>query len=234
MNVKNTPEEIELMKNFYLLGYSTKELIKMGFHNVVNTIQILGIARSKSEAAKLRTRKFPLLATQKVILMRKNRSKWEKKRRVNATKAQQKNRKRIKLVCPVCQKEFERCPSTIKVSNPCCSKKCVGVLRMTGNRNINWKGGISLEENYQPFYKSQFWKLLRQKVWKRDKFICQNCGAQNCKLDAHHIIPLRFGGSNKMNNLVTLCKKCHQSDFHPSKIAKLYNGKELKDGLVAS
>ena len=36
------------------------------------------------------------------------------------------------------------------------------------------------------------------------------CGKSNVKLEVHHIKPKRLSGSNTLNNLVTLCGKCHQ------------------------
>lgn len=52
------------------------------------------------------------------------------------------------------------------------------------------------------------WKELRQEVLVRDKNTCRKCG-KNPSKQIHHIIPLRDGGENKKENLITLCKKCH-------------------------
>jgi 5-methylcytosine-specific restriction endonuclease McrA len=44
---------------------------------------------------------------------------------------------------------------------------------------------------------------------RRDKGKCQHCGTQ-CKLmDVHHIISREQGGSDDMDNLITLCRTCH-------------------------
>lgn len=40
-------------------------------------------------------------------------------------------------------------------------------------------------------------------------------------LEQHHIVPRRFGGSNKKSNLVTLCPNCH------TKIEQVYDKKTL-------
>lgn len=57
------------------------------------------------------------------------------------------------------------------------------------------------------------WDEIRQKVLTRDSYKCGNCEQAN-DLHVHHIIPLSRGGSNRITNLITLCKKCH-SLLHP-------------------
>jgi len=58
------------------------------------------------------------------------------------------------------------------------------------------------------------WDERRRRVYERDGYTCQSCGSQggkagNTELHAHHIIPISRGGSNKLSNLTTLCKECH-------------------------
>ena len=49
----------------------------------------------------------------------------------------------------------------------------------------------------------------RKAVLHRDKYTCQCCGKKNCKLEVHHIIFKSRGGTNDEENLITLCKECH-------------------------
>ena len=53
---------------------------------------------------------------------------------------------------------------------------------------------------------------VRKKVLERDNFSCVICGAKD-KLEVHHIVtPHKFAlpeEANRLDNLVTLCKKCH-------------------------
>jgi len=71
----------------------------------------------------------------------------------------------------------------------------------------------SLTEGYTPF-KWQYQRSnrldesLRRATVLRDTK-CQRCGASNCALHAHHIIPKRFGGTDSIYNLITLCSACH-------------------------
>lgn len=50
---------------------------------------------------------------------------------------------------------------------------------------------------------------LRQSILERDNNVCQDCNKKFKRLEVHHIIPLRKGGTNDLDNLITLCRKCH-------------------------
>jgi 5-methylcytosine-specific restriction endonuclease McrA len=53
-------------------------------------------------------------------------------------------------------------------------------------------------------------KKLKESVLSRDGHICTVCGENSLrKLDIHHIVFVSEGGTDEMNNLVTLCKECH-------------------------
>ena len=49
---------------------------------------------------------------------------------------------------------------------------------------------------------------IRWKVWERDNFPCQYCGARHY-LSVDHIIPESKGGTLTLDNLQTLCKLCN-------------------------
>ncbi len=51
---------------------------------------------------------------------------------------------------------------------------------------------------------------VRASVLARDRHRCSTpgCGAAHF-LEVHHVVPRRAGGSNKAENLVTLCSRCH-------------------------
>jgi len=55
------------------------------------------------------------------------------------------------------------------------------------------------------------WDELRRKVYERDNYTCQDqdCKATDTKLNAHHIIFKSKGGSDSLDNLITLCESCH-------------------------
>ena len=61
------------------------------------------------------------------------------------------------------------------------------------------------------------WDERRRAVYRRDDYTCQNCGVQSgpnapgngVPLHAHHVVPKSRGGSNRLENLQTLCESCH-------------------------
>ena len=49
----------------------------------------------------------------------------------------------------------------------------------------------------------------RSAVLHRDNYTCQCCGKRNCRLEVHHIKFKSNGGTDDEENLITLCKECH-------------------------
>jgi 5-methylcytosine-specific restriction endonuclease McrA len=67
--------------------------------------------------------------------------------------------------------------------------------------------------NVSPAYPSD-WPKLRVRVYRRDDYQCQSCGAEggnksDNELHAHHIVPISDDGTHNISNLLTLCKECH-------------------------
>lgn len=56
---------------------------------------------------------------------------------------------------------------------------------------------------------SEDWDTIRKRVYQRDGYRCVMCGKKG-KLHAHHIVPVRVSKDNSMNNLVSVCNKCHR------------------------
>ena len=52
---------------------------------------------------------------------------------------------------------------------------------------------------------------LRREVLSRDRHTCQSPGCRhNHHLEVHHHVPRSRGGSNRLDNLITLCSACHR------------------------
>jgi 5-methylcytosine-specific restriction endonuclease McrA len=52
---------------------------------------------------------------------------------------------------------------------------------------------------------------LREKVLARDQHRCQAPGCNATRfLEVHHKVPRTLGGANKLENLTTLCGRCHR------------------------
>ena len=106
------------------------------------------------------------------------------------------NNKKEKRNCIVCGKEFEyiRKKSNIEQEKIFCSLNCA-------RNKFNNK-----ETNLSHFHKNRFNKFLKNKIKKRDNYSCVMCNSKN-KLEVHHIDYNKK--NNEENNLITLCKKCH-------------------------
>jgi N6-L-threonylcarbamoyladenine synthase len=68
---------------------------------------------------------------------------------------------------------------------------------------------------YQNGVQKDFWNT-REYVLYRDNHTCQYCKKSNLVLNVHHIISRKTDG-NRPDNLITLCKKCHDK-YHKGKI----------------
>ena len=81
---------------------------------------------------------------------------------------------------------------------------CTGGSPSPGALNGNWRGGLVAPNGVG-------WNVARRVIWERDK-VCRACGLPpdpNRRLDVHHVIARRDGGSNDTENLVGLHHGCH-------------------------
>jgi len=58
------------------------------------------------------------------------------------------------------------------------------------------------------------WDILRHKIIKSRKR-CESCGGIDI-LQLHHINPVGLGGGNESENLILLCKNCHEKSHNAS------------------
>lgn len=83
-------------------------------------------------------------------------------------------------------------------------------------------------------YDSKRWKEHTTKnIQKRDHYQCKLCGDSDKILQIHHIVPCKnipFDLFFYENNLITLCKQCH--DKIHEKYFKKYNTKEIYNKKV--
>ena len=81
--------------------------------------------------------------------------------------------------------------------------------------HINSRQIISFSHLEKKVYlASKRWQEKRQKILKRDDHICQGCETKN-RLEIHHI-SYRKLGYEPLEDLITLCRDCHQKqhDFY--------------------
>lgn len=69
---------------------------------------------------------------------------------------------------------------------------------------------LSHKENYHNYLKTTVWRNKRKSVLKRDKRICQHCGAKK-RLQVHHITYVNVF-YEKLDDLITLCRSCHERE----------------------
>lgn len=84
----------------------------------------------------------------------------------------------------------------------------VGKFDITKMINPNIKG-----EEYQNGQCKNYYNI-RYFVFDRDNYTCQVCKKKNKILQTHHIIYQSCGGTNRANNLITVCTDCHTSENH--------------------
>lgn len=86
-----------------------------------------------------------------------------------------------------------------------------------------------------------FWNTIKHECFKRDRFVCTkcgktqeelsneaNCGYEDRVLHCHHIKSIKDGGNNQIENLQTLCGKCHKKEHSRYKnIEKKHKSLEL-------
>lgn len=83
-----------------------------------------------------------------------------------------------------------------------------GMAGATGQDNPNWRGGKSILDAVKKQL-GPSWERRREEAKECDGYECENCGATDCKLDSHHIVPVMCGGTHGFYNLMTLCESCH-------------------------
>lgn len=109
------------------------------------------------------------------------------------------------ILCAYCGKEHYRRPSIIRKNN-FCSYQCRGKF-YKGALSPNWRNCGSYQIN-----RGNNWKIIRKQVYARDNHTCQICGKTKCLVHAHHIVPFRVSQDNSLENLITLCARCHRRE----------------------
>ncbi|MBO0602562.1 HNH endonuclease [Sporosarcina sp. E16_3] len=87
-------------------------------------------------------------------------------------------------------------------------------------------GGVSQQlSNSEGYYNTRYF------VFARDNYTCQVCKKKNKIVNTHQIISRTQGGSDRADNLITVCTDCHTSDNHrPGEIfwQWMQDGKKLR------
>lgn len=110
------------------------------------------------------------------------------------------------------------------------------------NHNINWikrllavlpkpelhieVGKFDMQKMMNPNIKSEGYQqgdlygyqTVKQFILARDNYTCQVCKQTGGKLKIHHIIYRALGGTNTVDNLITVCANCHTAKNHQTGI----------------
>lgn len=159
-----------------------------------------------------------------------NIGRWKKTKYCSIQCASIGKRKRVILDCVVCGKPFETHLSR-KDKYVTCSKECHDINKREnspkGEKAPGWRGGIT--PAIRLLRESTRYVRWRKKVYERDNYTCQECGATGVYLNAHHIKPFILFPEYRfdLSNGITLCLKCHaKTETYGNKI-KTYLRKEL-------
>jgi len=96
------------------------------------------------------------------------------------------------------------------------SKRKIGESskQRTGKRNPNYKDGKYVRRPRD--FKIHEFAPVRNRAFNRDDFTCHYCSRKGGHLHAHHILPywVRPEAFLDIDNLVTVCTKCHFNKAH--------------------
>lgn len=118
-----------------------------------------------------------------------------------------------------------------KMNNEIVKEKLRNREKLFGDKNKNWKGGISFE----PYCEVWSDKEYKATIKRRDHNVCQNCGITKllslkifeCDLNIHHI------DYNKKNciptNLITVCRTCNSKANGNREFWNLYYKNIMKE-----
>lgn len=142
----------------------------------------------------------------------------------------------------------KNCSNKVKFSrNKFCSQKCA--LEDKAKRYSKWRDKEYIKEYMKEYSKTESAVLLRKKStakrraiihklgehfskkeWKElcEKYnnTCLKCRGKNLELSPDHIVPLINGGTNTIDNIQPLCRKCNREKWKDS--TDYRNNKNLK------
>lgn len=102
--------------------------------------------------------------------------------------------------CLQCGCEMQLLPYQVARTKKFCSYSCKSSYHNSGKGNPAWVGG-----------RSRYWK---HQARKRDQFTCQYLGCSKRNegngTHAHHKLPRSLGGTDALDNFITLCAAHHK------------------------
>jgi len=158
-------------------------------------------------------RTYPTLEDESRFCSQECKANWQSENRKGENHP---NYNRIECECEVCGETVHRQPSQYeRMDNVFCSQECHREYQSIHQRGEN-------HHNYKPKSTDEYgpnWYQQRRKALERDNYECQFCGISEEQhqtdnergLEAHHIIKERRGGKDHPDNLITVCRDCHNT-----------------------
>ena len=143
---------------------------------------------------------------QRVVCGRRCTAKYLSVSRIGENNPAHKNSKRETRICLNCNKQFEFTRSGMRSgqNRVFCSLACSHKIDLKNSPLTGLKHPYPLG-----------WKQAKKEVKKRDDFTCQICGEKETNGEGYHVHHIDYDKNNlDMDNLVTLCRCCHNMTHH--------------------
>ena len=97
---------------------------------------------------------------------------------------------------------YQGCPDTTITGGRCAKHRSEQYRRIDEARR---------DDGERAFYRTTRWRVLRAHVLDRETMCreCERYGAHVPAIDVDHIVPRRSGGTDSIDNLQPLCRRCH-------------------------
>jgi N6-L-threonylcarbamoyladenine synthase len=207
--IKRFPFTIQLTK----ATGETKQTITLGVDTGYKHIGLSAVSESKelfSAEVELRTNIVSLLSERRMYRRGRRNKLWYREPRWNNRVSTKQNG----WLAPSIQHKVDSHVRLVnKVSKFLPITKVIVEVANFDIQKINNSEITGIE--YQNGVQKDFWNI-REYVLHRDNHECQHCKKSDLVLQVHHI-KSRMVGGGRPDNLITLCKKCHD-DYHKDKI----------------
>jgi 5-methylcytosine-specific restriction endonuclease McrA len=104
------------------------------------------------------------------------------------------------------------------------ARPCIDCNRpTTGTRCPDCAAGRTRPRRRNGFYQSPEWRRLSKAARDRDQGECALCGSTN-RVQAHHRVHRKEGGPDTLENLVSLCARCHRAAHSRPSVDRFIKG----------
>ena len=143
------------------------------------------------------------------------RTRRTRKTRYRAARFNNRKNKKEGWIAPTLRQKLQTYESIVnRVCKILPIKKCICEYTQFNIQKLNDPNISSSQYQHEP---AEGFENIKAYIRDRDNYTCQYCKKQNVKLHVHHIIFKSKGGTDRPDNLITLCEQCH-NDLHAGKI----------------